>query len=425
MKFELLRQTWAQLRTQRMLTVLSITGSALSIFLIMVAVIMQEVKVMPFAPESNRDRFLHAKNGSVVRLDHEELQSNGGVSYKSALELYGKLKKPEAVTIYRSYTEACAVAVPGGQSCTADQLCTDAEFWKVFDFSFISGKPYNKAEFDAGMPMAVITESIARKLYGSTDAAGREMLVNYAPYRIAGVVKDVSPLADCAYAQVWVPASAGNDMENTWCGDLMGSFCATILAKSTDDFDAIHSEVQESYRQYNKELEPQGWKFVSRNRPYTQAKNAVGSYANVEPDEDAARLQQYIIYLVLLLVPAINLSSMTDSRLRRRMAENGVRRAFGCTRPEMFGQLVGENLLITIAAGIIGWILSIAFAMLYGGFLFRGINSDAIPTVDVGMLVRPSIFLTAILFCFILNLLSSSLPAWRASRRDIVEALRK
>lgn len=94
MKFELLRQTWAQLRTQRMLTVLSITGSALSIFLIMVAVIMQEVKVMPFAPESNRDRFLHAKNGSVVRLDHEELQSNGGVSYKSALELYGKLKKP-------------------------------------------------------------------------------------------------------------------------------------------------------------------------------------------------------------------------------------------------------------------------------------------------------------------------------------------
>ena len=41
---------------------------------------------------------------------------------------------------------------------------------------------------------------------------------------------------------------------------------------------------------------------------------------------------------------------MTQSRLRQRVAEIGVRRAFGSTRIEMVGQIVMENLVITLLA---------------------------------------------------------------------------
>ena len=37
--------------------------------------------------------------------------------------------------------------------------------------------------------------------------------------------------------------------------------------------------------------------------------------------------------------------------------------------------------------------------------------------------MQPSTFLYALLFCFVLNLLSSGIPAWRASRTNIVNAL--
>lgn len=40
------------------------------------------------------------------------------------------------------------------------------------------------------------------------------------------------------------------------------------------------------------------------------------------------------------------------------------------------------------------------------------------------MLVRPSVFLVALLFCLVLNLLSAGIPAWRISRKEIVEALK-
>lgn len=42
-------QAWAQLRQQPMISAVTIAGTALAIFLIMLVVMMQQVKVAPFA----------------------------------------------------------------------------------------------------------------------------------------------------------------------------------------------------------------------------------------------------------------------------------------------------------------------------------------------------------------------------------------
>lgn len=134
---------------------------------------------------------------------------------------------------------------------------------------------------------------------------------------------------------------------------------------------------------------------------------------------------RWIIFAILLIVPAVNLSSMSESRLRRRVEEIGVRRAFGCRRSELFAGIVGENLVTTLIAGMFGWIMSVIFAWTFSSFLFTAPYStvSVMPKVDITMLVQPSTFLWAILFCFVLNLLSTGLPAWRASRINVVNAL--
>lgn len=71
---------------------------------------------------------------------------------------------------------------------------TDDNFWKVYDFTFIDGKPYDRSAFEAGLAEAVISESIARRVFGSANVAGKELLINYVPYKVVGVVKDVSTL---------------------------------------------------------------------------------------------------------------------------------------------------------------------------------------------------------------------------------------
>lgn len=419
------KQALAQLRQHPLISLISIAGTALSIFLIMLVVMMQQVKVAPFSPESNRDRFLHVHYMSISHKDWGDGTSNGPMSVQTAREVYKPLKTPEAVTIYCSLTITTPVSLPGAPATGADVRETDDTFFRVFDFQFTAGKPYDEATFTAGRPVAVITESISRTLFGSTEAVGKDFLLNHAPYRVVGVVKDVSTLADMAYGQVWIPFTSSDLTKDTWCDNHMGMMSVTILARDRSDFTEIRAEAKRRMNEYNSLLADQGYTLIDRNRPYDQETQSISFSANLEPDLPAERRARVITFIILLLVPAINLSSMTQSRLRQRVAEIGVRRAFGSTRVEMVGQIIMENLVITLLAGFIGLLISIAFAYLGTDILFAQPYTMTLnaPTVDTSILLQPSTFLYALLFCFVLNLLSSGIPAWRASRTSIVNAL--
>ena len=329
------------------------------------------------------------------------------------------------MTLYTIGTTATPVSLPNQAATAVDVKETDDDFWRVFDFAFTAGKPYDRATFEAGQPVAVITESVARLLFGTTDVAGREFLLAHAPYRIIGVVQDVSTLANTAYAQVWIPYTSTDQVNNTWTADLMGLMSCTILAKDRADFPAIREECDRRLAAYNQVIGENGYKFISRNRPYDQEKDAIATAANYEPDLTAERRSRLVIYLILLIVPAINLSSMTQSRLRQRVSEIGVRRAFGCTRGEIAGQILAENFIVTLMAGVLGFLLSVGFAYTCNDIIFAQEYSMTLnpPTVDASILIHLSTFLWALLFCFVLNLLSAGIPAWRASRMNIVESI--
>lgn len=421
----ILKTTWGAFKQQPVLSIISVIGTALAIFLIMVVVMMQQVKVAPFAPESNRDRLLHNHYASVAQIDNDKYQSNGPMSWDHVKQVFMSMTTPEAVAVYTAFPTTGNLSLPNEVPLAVDYIGVNDQFWKVFDFTFIDGKPFDEATFNANIPVIVITESVAKKLFGTTEVTGRSIDFDHVPYTVAGVVKDVSSLATTAYAQAWPNLSSTVEFASVWNGNIGGSLAATILAKSRDDFDAVRAEYNKSINAYNTTLKENGLEVITRNRPYDQEKDACGQAANIEPDVEGARRTRWIIYAILLIVPAVNLSSMTESRLRQRVAEIGVRRAFGAKRSEILGGLITENLLITLAAGIIGWVLSIVFAYLGSSFLFAQPFSSTVnpPSLEIGMLVQPSTFLWALLFCFALNLISSGIPAFRASRSNIVNSL--
>ena len=409
------QQAWAQLRQQPLISMVNVAGTALSIFLIMLVVMVQQVDVEPFAPESKRDRMLYYTYTSVrnERMWGANDSSNGCMSVDVADQCFRTLTTPEACTVYTT-------------CFSVDLKETDDVFWRVFDFGFIDGKPYDKATFDAGQPVAVITRSVARALFSTDrDVAGREFLLNHAPYRVAGVVEDVSILASTAYAQVWVPFTSTDTPKDVSTGGIMGNFSCALLARSRADFPAIRAESDRSVRAYNDARKEEGWEIFMRNRPYDQEKNALATSSNNEPDLQGERNRRLMVYLILLIVPAINLSSMTQSRLRQRVAEIGVRRAFGCTRWELTVQILAENFIVTLLAGTIGFVLSLLFGFLASDVLFAQEFSRTLnpPVVDASILLHASTFGWALLFCFVLNLLSTGIPTWRAVRMNIVESI--
>ncbi|WP_304967356.1 ABC transporter permease [uncultured Muribaculum sp.] len=425
MNTQLLKSTLYHLKSQRILSTINILGTTLAIFLIMIVVMLQQVKTAPFPPESNRDRFLHYNFVSISLGDNK--YANAMCSPKLIKELIDPLETPETYTFYIFGTEKAVASVLGNKSTSVSIKGTDHRFWNVFDFDFITGKPFTAGDFDTKNPVAVINHTIAKKLFDSADnAIGKEFWINGNPYKVTGVVNDVTRLANTAYAEIWTVINVPDS--NGWDGGYCGDCSATILAKSKNDIPAIWDEVQKLTTQVNKRLEAENYYIENRERPYTQKIYALNSLPNESPDYASHKKKSLLVYLILLIVPAINLLSMTHSRLQQRTAEIAVRRAFGSKKTSIIVQILTENLILTLIAGIIGLLLSIGFAWCYDSYLFMQRNmslSDVSLNVSASLpsLLQLSTFGWALLSCFILNLLSGIIPAWRASRTSLSRAL--
>lgn len=427
---KLIKETIYNLRRQPVIAAVTIIGTALSIFLIMVVVMLHQVRVIPFSPESNRDRMLHysfISFGNTNWGDPEESNSNGPMSMKVVKELFYPLEEPEVVSAYTVFSDVKSVGLPKQKPFGVDVRETDADYFRVFDLDFIAGSPYTQADYEAGLAKAVIDENVANRLFGTTDVAGKEFLLNGGSYTVTGVVKPVSTLADRAYAHVWINTSSTGTPTDSW-STLGGMYSVTMLAKddSEKSMEAVRAEVANRLVAYNNEISENGWKIINRNRPYNQEVASAGQSANNEPDAEGAKKSRWVIYAILLIVPAINLSSMTHSRLRRRVSEIAVRRAFGQTKLQTIFSVISENLLITLVAGVLGLLMSVILAYIWGDSLFASGWDFSLsrPKVNVSMLLSWSTFGWALIFCFVLNILSSGIPAFQASNQPLVNSLR-
>ena len=152
---------------------------------------------------------------------------------------------------------------------------------------------------------------------------------------------------------------------------------------------------------------------------------ARGGWMIEPPDLGHLNLIFYVTVLILLLVPGINLVALSYARMRRRLQELGVRRAFGATTTDMLKQIMGESLFFTLIGAVLGVLLMVATAYLLKNVLFIKEMGDIEFefTLPLSVLLSWRVVLAAAGFSLLLNLLSMLLPAWRLVRRDIVGSL--
>lgn len=418
-----LQQIFYDLRYQPVVTWITLVGTTLSIFLIMVVVMMQQVSVIPFAPESCRPRLLLGAYLHITSTDpNEQYDSSGGLSYESAKKLYGNLDGVEHTSYMMVGTETGSVKGPTEDAFEVGFRKADAEFFKIYDHQLVEGRYYTPEEADAMRPLAVITESVARRLFGTATKTGNTFLFNHEPYTVAGVIKDNSKLALTGGGDIFLPTGP-NDPDMNY-DERFGSVGVSLLVKEGVDFEYVRDQVKARYAALDTELASENNKTVYHEAPFNQETIASGlGGSNVTPSSKEENRGRMVLYTLLLLVPAINLSSMLQSRLRRRVSEIGVRRAFGCTRSRIITDIIAENFIITIVGGIIGLALGIAFALTYNG-LFDTVDDMGITSPTLSVLLNWRITLGALAACFTLNLISAALPAWQASRLNPVNAIK-
>lgn len=417
------KQIYYEMKHQRMMTWVSIGGTALAIFLVMAFIMANQIPTVEVTPESNRSRIMQGKNIHIQMNGGGDI-SQTGINYDFAGTLYENLDGVEMVCYMQAWDDNCDVNVKGGEIFTMLPKTADGNFWNIYDFTFIDGHPFDQAEAESNAQVVVLSRSAARALFGEEKVSGREIEIDTYTYRIVGVVEDVNPLLTATYANFYKPYSKRNDNDDPY----MGSTCVTLLLKPGVSPGHIKEQVEQNYNKMKSEFSKENKTLVYHEQPYTSEEMSQFFGSNNSPS--SSHITDWIIYSVLILLPAINLSSMTRGRLRHRVSEIGVRRAFGARRISIVGQLFGENLIVTMIGGIIGLVVSLLFMMFifHLFFNFSGVFgpsslevADARP--DINMLFTWKNFFVAFIICFILNTLCATVPAWKSSRVEPAEAL--
>ena len=143
-------------------------------------------------------------------------------------------------------------------------------------------------------------------------------------------------------------------------------------------------------------------------------------------EDQSESLSRFIKILGLTLTVIFSIGAIIgatitmQSAVATRVAEIGTLRALGFQRSAILLAFLAESVALSLVGGVIG----LGLASLMQSFEFSTTNFQSFSELSFGFLLTPSIVIQSLIFSVAMGVAGGMLPAIRASRIAIVEALR-
>jgi putative ABC transport system permease protein len=402
----------AVLKRRKFFTLISLFGISFTLTILIVATAFVDNMTSDNYPEVNRERSLYITTIKQVNT-RQSGQMNGPVSYDYINRYVKTLKTPVKVGVSSFYSATNAYV--NNKKLAINLKFTNDEFWDVFEYRFIEGKPYTLQQINNGERLAVISEDTKRDYFGDVPTVvGKYIEADNVQYKVSGVVKSVPVTMPLSYADLYVPYTVSKTQDYKQKGQ-MGNFTAVIMAATKADVPKMKAE----YAAVVAKIKPEDKEF---DVFISIADSYVASFIRNSPlgssDESGISkliLMASIFLLFFMLLPTLNLVNINISRIMERSSEIGVRKAFGASSATLVGQFIVENLILTFLGCLIGIIISL--------IILQMMNSSNM-IANMHLSINGTVLLYSLLACLVFGLLSGVYPAWRMSRLQVVTALK-
>ena len=291
---------------------------------------------------------------------------------------------------------------------------TDADFWEITDNRFLSGRSFNKKEFDEGQQYAILDKQTARFYFNSDNPVNQTIILNNRNYKVIGVIENVDVTKFRITGNVYLPITTNPVFRSK--SIFTGHCFALIYANSVKDYNKINDE----------------FKNVVAHFDYSEANGCNAMEAEIYKVTLSHELNYLLFFLfsirtaglyyfgvfltvlLFLILPSLNLININLSRINERMSEIGVRKAFGASRVRLLFQILTETLFVTLAGAIIAIILTeIILFLINSSSLFPGTQ----------FAINILAFILSVLIILAFGILSGIYPAWKMSRKKIINSL--
>ncbi len=218
-------------------------------------------------------------------------------------------------------------------------------WFSLFDYEFVEGSAAGFGENPNGI---LLTESLARKIFGIRSALGATLRMDSAEYMVHAVLRDPRPESSFRQnllipLEAWLNLGDNRTNDNNWNNFNYNTFVELLPNASPENIGRqLTSQLVAAKADSNVVLHLgaltdlhfdqsiKGDAFDKGNRRTVATFGAIG--------------------LLILLMAAINYVSLTTARAQTRAREAGVRKMIGAGRWQLFWQFLSESALLSAGA---------------------------------------------------------------------------
>ncbi len=280
---------------------------------------------------------------------------------------------------------------PDLQALKSGYLDVGPRYFETLRIPMLRGREFDGRDTVQSPPVAIVSDTLARRLWPSGAAVGATLMVNRQPHQVVGIVMDVplqsrgTPLEPFVYTPFWQGAA---QVDAQLAVRVKGDAAAMLPALVRE---------------------------VNRVDPDVPIADTITlSLREAVSDRSLWITASFVSYAAMLaiLLSGIGLYGALAFSVSRRTKEIGIRMAVGATSAEVLAMVVREGMSVILTGAVIGVGLATGATRLVRHLLYGSGAADA-QVYAIAALVVASVGLFA---CWI--------PARRAARVEPVIALR-
>lgn len=295
-------------------------------------------------------------------------------------------------------------------------LGVEDNFFTFFSFPLVSGNPETVLQDEYS---AVVSQTFARKLFGSEDPIGQSLRISDSTtVVVSGVMKDIAhstiPYADMLFRLERVKEfNSFIAKDNANNAGACANFYKLYPGKDLNAHrESILEMFKERYWIYRLGY-AQDVRFVSLKDAYFEG---FGTSENLQFSSKRFVWVLFAVGLIILVFAVFNYINLTVAQSGSRAKEMATRRLLGSSRGGIVFRLVVEAILLTAFSFLLGLLLAKAVAPVAESLLQT--------RLDFGILLQPASILLSLGFVLVIGLLAGILPAVLISSAKPVEVVR-
>jgi len=293
---------------------------------------------------------------------------------------------------------------------------TTANFFDVARLDMTLGRGFTSGE--ERVPAIVIGHGLWQRRFGADPAiAGKAITLSGRPFTVVGVAppgfRGLDLILDC---QFWVPLgnldqllpNTGNYQSRAyhWITAAGRLRAGVTRAQAAAELAVIARQVGQTYPATEKDG---GFRFEPAGSLPLRDRNAVVMFLTALT----------VVVLLVLAIACANVANLMLAQASGRQREMAVRLALGATRGHLMRQTLMESMLLALAGGLLGVVLSLWATQALSAFRF-----PAPVPLDLSVVVDWRVLLYTFALSAGTGLLFGLAPAWSAARPVLASALK-